>query len=349
MIFLLSITGCLSLDALLPFHRNFHCSEVGPEICDPDLLVEKYPTYDEYWDPICTPCEEPYQWDKEIDWASEGRRPQIFDDVTEIPELPASVVQDVEIDVGDSAVELDAYFIPSNGSVPELASTTIVYNHGRYAGIEAYISRVRVFYALGFNVFVWDYRGYGKSNPPEAPSSEDWMSDAVAAFEAAVEVAPDKSKMIIYGMSVGTMPAAEMSKSSDACAQIFEASALSNTEKVEDNMSLMMPASFFTSGYLEGDAKLKNTTKPTLFLHGDMDDRTLLRTAQNVFEKLPDDIPKEFIIVPGAGHGLGASKAADGTVKHDKGSIVEQGYGAYRDYLNNFLADKAPNCLASTE
>ena len=349
MIFLLSITGCLSLDALLPFHKNVHCSEVGPATCDPEILVANTPTYDAYWDTICTPCEESYQWDKEIDWAGEGRRPQIFDDVTEIPQLPADVVQDADIDVGDAAVELDAYFIPSNGSVPEFANTTIVYNHGRYAGIEAYISRVRVFYSLGFNVFVWDYRGYGKSTPPELPTSKDWMSDAVAAFEAAVDLAPDKDKVIIYGMSVGTMPAAEMSKESNACAQIFEASALSNTEKVEDNMSLMMPASFFTSGYLEGDAKLKDTTKPTLFLHGDMDDRTLLATAQNVFDNLPDDIAKEFIIVPGAGHGLGASKAADGTVKYDKGSIVEQGYGAYRGYLTNFLTDKAPGCLTAAQ
>ena len=50
-------------------------------------------------------------------------------------------------------------------SVEDLAETTIVYNHGRYASIDHYMPRIQMLHELGVNVYVWDYQGYGKSLP----------------------------------------------------------------------------------------------------------------------------------------------------------------------------------------
>jgi len=324
MIFLSSLMGCLTLDTLLPFHNNIPCADVDASTCE-----EK----EDVWDQVCTTCEEPYDWEREVPW-----REATLDDVSidDIYVIPNDIVQDVEINVSDDSVYLDAYFIPSHGEVTALANTTIIFNHGRYAGIDHYLPRVQMLYSLGYNVFVWDYRGYGKSQPETAPASVDWMSDALAAYDAAVQVVPDTEKMIIYGMSVGGFPAGEMMDKRDSCAQFFEAAVISISEKIEDNMSIMLPGSLLTSGVLETDIKLSDTTTPTLVMHGTNDDRISLRSAESFFNKLPAELAKELVIIEGAGHGIGGD-----------GGVPDAGYGQYRDIMFNFLTEKAPDCLSN--
>jgi pimeloyl-ACP methyl ester carboxylesterase len=320
MLWLTFLSGCLTLDPLLPFHDNVPCSEVGDSTCS---------DVEDDWDKLCTPCEEEYDWDRVAPW-----REQTFEEGESIPTIDPTIVQSVKIDVDDEIVVLDAYFIPSNNEVSALSNTTIVYNHGRYAGIDHYLPRVQLLHKLGFNVFVWDYRGYGKSLPDTAPSSPDWMSDALAAFDAALTVAPDANKMIVYSMSVGGFPGGEMMAKRNLCAQIFEAAVISVTKKIEENLSVSLPGSFLTSGALEGDLKLKDTTHPTLIMHGTKDETISINSSRQLFEDLPEDLPKEMIEVQGAGHGVGGLAG-----------VPDVSFANHRDHLLDFLESKAPDCL----
>ena len=321
MLLLTFLSGCLTLDPLLPFHDNVPCEDVNESTCN---------EVDDEWDKLCTPCDQDYDWDRIAPW-----REQTFEDGESIPYIDPSIVQSVQIDVGDDAVVLDAYFIPSNGENDQLVNTTVVYNHGRYAGIDHYLPRVQLLHKMGFNIFVWDYRGYGKSLPKEAPASPDWMSDALAAFDAALTVAPDRNKMIVYAMSVGGFPGGEMMAKRDLCAQIFEAAVISVTKKIEENLSVSLPGSFLTSGVLEGDLKLQNTTHPTLIMHGTKDDTISINSSIQLFEDLPDDIPKEMIEVQGAGHGVGGLAG-----------VPDVSYTNHLEDVLNFLETKAPSCLS---
>ena len=314
------LSGCLTLDPLLPFHSNIPCDQVDASTCEDK---------EDIWDKVCTPCENEYDWDRNTPW-----RDKTLDVVDNIRAIPPEIVQSVPISVNDENVFLDAYFVPSHQEIPEIANTTIIFNHGRYAGIDHYLPRVQLFYDLGFNVFVWDYRGYGKSLPDAPPSSIDWMSDALAAYDAAMPFAPDLDKVIIYAMSVGGFPGGEMMANRDSCAQFFEAAVISISEKIEDNMSISLPGSFLTSGVLETDLKLQNTSTPTLIMHGDADDRISLRSAQSFYDKLPKDLAKELVIFEGAGHGLGGF-----------GGVPDAGYGKYKDTMMTFLQNHAPQCI----
>ena len=160
------------------------------------------------------------------------------------------------------------------------------------------------------------------------------MSDALFAFDAAKEVAPDQSKIIIYAMSVGGFPAGEMIWKRESCANFFEATVVSIKEKVEDNMSHSLPGGFLTSGVLETDIKLKDTTTPVLIMNGTNDDRISLRSAESFYDGLPDDLIKQLVIIEGAGHGLGG-----------EGGIPDASYQTYRSTMLNFLRDSAPACL----
>ena len=118
---LLTLLGCLELDAFV--FGGVHCSTVGPETCT-----------DDPWDAICLPCDSPYEWDRSYPWfdtmlaPGEGVRP-----------IPSSVPVGQVLASRDGLAELDTWFVPSHGEVPALARTTILYNHGNYAGIEHYL------------------------------------------------------------------------------------------------------------------------------------------------------------------------------------------------------------------
>jgi dipeptidyl aminopeptidase/acylaminoacyl peptidase len=144
------------------------------------------------------------------------------------------------------------------------------------------------------------------------------------------------SKVIIYGMSVGGIPAGEQADLFDACAQIYEASYNSISAKVETNISLRMPGSFVTSGLIENEVKLADTTTPALILHAENDDRIHINETLSLYEALPESLPKSLVIVESSGHGLGGN-----------GGIPEQGLGAYGDILRQFLEEKSPTCLSN--
>lgn len=319
MLWLTILQGCLTLDPLLPFHSNIPCSQVETSTCE-DVEDE--------WDKVCITCEMDYDWDRVAPW-----REQTFEITETIPSIDPNIVEQITIEI-EEGVSLDAYFIPSDGSIPSVADTTVVYNHGRYASIDHYLPRVQLLHKMGFNVFVWDYRGYGKSLPETAPASPDWMSDALVAFDQALEVAPDPNKMIVYAMSVGGFPGGEMMAKRDLCAQIFEAAVLGVGKKVEENLSVSLPGSFLTSGVLETDLKLLDTTHPTLIMHGTADETVSINSSRKFFEQLPEDLPKEMIEVEGAGHGIGGVAG-----------VPDYNYANYRDAVMNFLTTKAPDCL----
>lgn len=312
--------GCLTLDPLLPFHSNIPCSDVDESTCE---------DVNDPWDQVCITCSMDYDWDRVAPW-----RDRTFVEGESIPTINPDIVEEITIDIEED-VALNAYFIPSNGTVPSVEDTTIVYNHGRYASIDHYLPRVQLLHKMGFNVFVWDYRGYGKSLPETPPASLDWMSDALAAFDTALTFAPDKNKMIVYAMSVGGFPGGEMMAKRSLCAQMLEAAVLGVGKKVEENLSISLPGSFLTSGVLETDLKLMDTTHPTLIMHGTADDTVSINSSIKFFEQLPDDLPKTLMKVEGAGHGVGGLAG-----------VPDYNYANYLNGIMDFLADKANSCLS---
>jgi pimeloyl-ACP methyl ester carboxylesterase len=329
LILLLLLPGCITLDALLPFHSNIPCTDVDESICEDE---------DDVWDKVCTQCEDyasgPW-WTEDYPW-----RAKTLDTVETIRPIETAF-QQIPFLTEDGSYSLDAWYLPSHGEIPEVQNTLIVFNHGRYAGINHYAPRVRFFHELGYPVYVWDYRGYGHSLPTEegvaasSPSTPNWMADAALAFEQARNIAPDPDKIIIYGMSVGGMPAGEQADLYDGCAQVYEASYNSISAKVETNIALSLPGSFLTSGLIENEVKLADTTIPALILHGDNDDRIHIDEARRLYDAMPEDLPKSWVIIENAGHGMGGD-----------GGVPEQGLGAYGKILLEFLQEKAPSCLS---
>lgn len=281
---LLTQTACLQLDPFV--HNARHCSVIDDTTCTQEPNS---------WDRLCTPCDEPYDWSEHIDWHDgffEGdqsvRSIDMFNQMT----LPTT----------DGEGELDLYFIPSHGEDAARAQITIAYEHGNYANIEHYRPRIRLLHELGYNVLVWDYRGYGKSLPDTTPTPDQFLADAHQIRELVDELAPDPERVIVYGVSLGAVPAVEMALHRSPCALVLEVPFTSIEQITETNTGASLGGGMLTQGEYENRDKIKGYKGPLMVFIASEDDLFPQESIEELYENAPG--PKEKHLVVGAHHGL---------------------------------------------
>lgn len=95
--------------------------------------------------------------------------------------------------------KLHGWFIPAKGLA---AKATVVFSHGNAGSLGHHLPFVSWLPAEGFNVFLYDYRGYGKS---EGKIDRKGMTeDAAAAFRTALsQQGVDKGKVLSLAHSLG--------------------------------------------------------------------------------------------------------------------------------------------------
>ena len=244
---------------------------------------------------------------------------------------PAQSVTRTELPTADGAATVDVYEIKGHGERPDIAQTTIVYNHGNKGSIEHYLHRVRLLYELGFNVVVWDYRGYGKSSEG-APTGQQLLADADQVLAWARGRVQDPARVIVYGYSLGAVPTTRMAESGEACAMLLEAPWTSLERIAMRNATLSIPDGFLSSGSFDNIERASRVKTPSLVMIGDADTIFPLEDVEAIYAALGG--PKELWVLPGVRHGV-----ADG-------GVPLAGFNAYADKVMGFLKAKAPSCLA---
>lgn len=95
-------------------------------------------------------------------------------------------------------VTLHAWFLPSKTP----AKGTVFFLHGNAENISTHLGSVYWLPEEGFNVFIWDYRGYGNSSGQ--PSLPGIISDVESALSELVKRDDINSdKIIVFGQSLG--------------------------------------------------------------------------------------------------------------------------------------------------
>ena len=311
------VSGCFDLDGFV--HNPKHCSVVSTETCESE---------NDIWDKVCVPCDEAYDFGQSYPWMegtlTEGQTVRV---------IPPEAVLQTSIPTTDGVGTLDAYFIESHGDNPALKDTTIIYNHGNFAGIEHYIPRLQFLYDAGYNIFVWDYRGYGKSLPESAPSPSEFMEDAQQIRAHVKGIAPDPSKIAIYAFSLGGIPAVEMALTEEPCALLLEAPFTSMGLIAKGNSTLSFDDTFFSQGHFNNVRKLDGYSGAVLLMIGTEDIKFTLEDQQEVFKGITG--PKEFWELEGVNHGIA------------NGGVPEAGLTTYQKKLKGFLESNAPSCLST--
>jgi len=104
--------------------------------------------------------------------------------------------QDIYFDTAD-AIRLHGWWLPAQNE----NLGTIVFLHGNAENISTHISSVAWLPANGYNVFLFDYRGYGLSQGQ--PDLAGLHQDVEAALSWIKQYPQASSKIILFGQSLG--------------------------------------------------------------------------------------------------------------------------------------------------
>jgi len=204
-------------------------------------------------------------------------------------------------------LELLGWLLPAKG--PALG--TVLQLHGNAENISTHFASLAWMPARGFNVFIFDYRGYGASEG--APSLEGAQLDIDAAMQTLLARADvDKDRIVIYGQSLGgalgAYYVAHSAHRGRIRALVIE-SAFSDyvgiaREKFAEHWITWpfqwLPYLTVDDTYSPLPSMAQISPIPLLVLQGDQDRIVPVHHAQRLYEAALE--PKQLWIVAGAGH-----------------------------------------------
>lgn len=203
---------------------------------------------------------------------------------------------------GSPPAELHGWFIKS-ASAP---AATVLHYHGNTGNIATCLPGVGWLSERGFNVFLFDYRGYGASSGE--PSFRGLVEDSACALEY-LRSRPDAGAVVIWGQSLGgTLALAALARvrAPEVKAAVVESAFYSYREMAQDTMRKRWdPAGAFLSRFFVSDEdSIRNTITnlppvPLLIVHGTNDASVKISHAQRIFADAPE--PKSAMWVDG-GH-----------------------------------------------
>ena len=181
------------------------------------------------------------------------------------------------------------------------ATATIVFFHGNGGNISSVGWLGQRFAKHGFNVLLFDYRGYGASEGVAADEAGLYADgDAAVAFVMNNKgVRPEQ--IVLYGHSLGTTVAVDVASRGNYGAVVIE-SGLSSASSIAASALPWLPTwlHFIGRNRFESARKLANVKSPILIAHGDPDRTIPTNEAHLLFASANE--PKKLLIVPGAGH-----------------------------------------------
>jgi len=180
------------------------------------------------------------------------------------------------------------------------AASTVIFAHGNAGNMSDRLFKIKFFYDLGLNVFIFDYRGYGKSegNPSEAGI----YLDARAAYDhLQSQRVIDMDKIILYGASIGGVVAVDLAAQRKVALLVVESS-ITNARDMARIYYPFVPL-FFLSLKFDSISKVGPLTVPKLFIHSPDDEVVPFWVGQKLFKAAGE--PKEFLTISG-GHNDGS-------------------------------------------
>ena len=189
--------------------------------------------------------------------------------------------------------KLHGWFFPLSGKSP-----VILFCHGNAGNISHRLHNIQELLKKGFQVFIFDYRGFGKSNG--SPSREGVYLDGLAAYDyLRNRLGIPPNRIILFGRSLGAAVATEIAAKRKVNRLILE-SAFTSTKAMARTMPLFALLSPFLPAHYNNLKKIEHITIPKLIIHGNRDEIIPFTMGEQLFEAGPE--PKAFYAIEGAGH-----------------------------------------------
>ncbi len=198
--------------------------------------------------------------------------------------------------------KLHGWFLTAKGKTPKTAKGTIVFSHGNAGSLGHHIGFCAWFVQSGYNVLMYDYRGFGKSSG--TVDRRGLVDDVGAAFQYARSRKDiDSNRLVSYGHSLGgakSVTALGESPVKGVRAIIVDATFASYVS-MANFVAGQLGESIVSDELAPKDYVKKLAPVPLLVIHGTKDEIVPISQGRQLFNAANE--PKSFIEVKTAQHG----------------------------------------------
>jgi fermentation-respiration switch protein FrsA (DUF1100 family) len=202
--------------------------------------------------------------------------------------------ESVRIDTEDGE-KLHGWFVPSKD-----ATATVLFFHGNAGNISTRLGYLLMFYRLGYNTFIIDYRGYGESSG--TPSEQGTYRDAQAAWRYLTEQRNIPSnRIVLLGESLGGAVATWLAVR-EKPALLVLASAFTSVADMAEAIYPFLPTHLLTRFDYNTGEYLRGVTCPVFVAHSPQDEIVPFEQGEALYASASE--PKQFLELQG-GHNNG--------------------------------------------
>ena len=220
--------------------------------------------------------------------------PQVGRNLIATPSDEGLTYETVRLNTADGE-RLHGWFVPA----PD-AKGTVLFFHGNAGNISHRIGYLTMFYRLGYNSFILDYRGYGQSSG--TPSEQGTYRDATAAWEYITgEKGIVPSSVVLFGESLGGAVASWLAVQ-ESPGLLVLASAFTSVPDMGAKLYPYLPVRLLSRFEYNTLDHLKDVTCPVFVAHSREDEIVPFEHGQALYEAAPS--PKQFLELQG-GHNDG--------------------------------------------
>jgi fermentation-respiration switch protein FrsA (DUF1100 family) len=218
--------------------------------------------------------------------------------------------EDVVLNTEDD-VPLHGWFIPNHHS-----EQVLLFFHGNAGNISHRRDSIEIFHRLGLNVFIIDYRGYGKSKGK--PSETGFYRDATAAWKfLTADKGYASGQILIFGRSLGGAVAAKLASGVKARGLILESTFSSAKDFARSVFKVLSRLVVMRYDFNIAES-IQRVSYPVLVLHSPDDEIMPFHLGEKVFQSANQ--PKHFVYMKG---------------DHNNGFLLSQ--PAYEQELDSWL------------
>ena len=243
--------------------------------------------------------------------------PEVGRNVTGTPDSAGLAYESVELETADGE-RLYGWYIPA----PD-AKATVLFFHGNAGSISNRMGYLTMFHRLGYNTFIFDYRGYGESSG--RPTEQGTYRDAMAAWQYITEKkAISPSSIVLFGESLGGAVASWLAVREKPGLLVL-ASAFTSVPDMGAQLYPYLPVRLLSCFKYNTREHLKDVICPVFVAHSPQDEIVPFTHGQALFEAAPS--PKQFLELQG-GHNDGFVYMREDWA-NDLGEFIEANLGKH--------------------
>ncbi|MFJ9366932.1 alpha/beta hydrolase [Nocardia sp. NPDC101769] len=208
------------------------------------------------------------------------------------PEMYGIAYEELSLRTTDGET-IDAWFVRAVGE----PLGHILFAHGNGGNIGDRSPMLAMLAAVGFDVMVFDYRGYGRST---GQANERGTYLDVRAARAALLAQPgvDANRLVYLGKSLGGGVMLELANAFPPAALLLM-STFTGMRDAAVAVYPFLPKLFVPDAY-PSLPRIRALTCPVMIMHGDTDELLPVRMGRDLYAAAPE--PKELVIYPGGMH-----------------------------------------------